>query len=111
MIKSFLIAITVVFAVLGLAEFLHFLRLLICGPKHRTKSVLVIFLKRGSAVNQLDFVVSQQRWLGGLFADKIVAFYNDLSDDEFKSCSLIAADGSAVIEKENGIKNIEDLIK
>ncbi len=54
-------------------------------------------LKKGEAVNQLNFVVAQRKWLGSFYADEIIAIDTQLDEEERKRCKFITEDGNVLI--------------
>ncbi len=97
MIEYILIISAFVLAVSGLAELLHFLRLLLCRPKKQKNIYSLVLLKSGDAVNQLNFALAQQKWYGSFYADKIIAVNDGLSESELECCRSITDCENAVI--------------
>ncbi len=82
--------ILLIFAVFGLCEAVHLLKLMLIFPKRRMNSQLIINLNNKTAEKQLIFAGEQYLWLGNKFADSIIANGKDLSFDTYLSCKKIA---------------------
>lgn len=82
--------ILVIFALFGICEFAHLIKLLILFPKRRMNSQLIIKLDKNNAEKQLMFAISQYLWLGDKYADSILADASELDDDTYCRCKIIA---------------------
>lgn len=94
--KFLLFFVVFVFALLGLSEFLHILKLKFILPKGKPNVRVVVNLKEETALKQLEFVCEQYSWLGVKYADEITALAYNLSHKTFFECEKFA--------KINGIK-------
>ncbi len=88
--KTFLLLIFLIFAVFGLSEFLHILKLFIIFPKRRLYSHLVVNLQNKTAEKQLLYICEQYKWHGKSFADFIVLGVGELDAQSYKKCKNIA---------------------
>jgi len=88
--EAILIAIGVILAVFGLSELLHTIRLAFIFKEKKSKLLSIVFLKPGSAMSQLCFAAEQHNWLGGDFADYVLAVTDNISDDELSECKELA---------------------
>lgn len=86
MIKAIFLTLTVVFASLGICDFIHTLKTIFLFPEVRVNSYSVLFLKSGHAVSQLRFFAAKLRWYGSEYCDRIIAVTNDLDDVEAAAC-------------------------
>ncbi len=88
--KFLLFFIVLVFALLGLSEFLHILKLKTILPKGNPNVRVVVTLSEETAIKQLEFVCEQYLWLGVKYADEIIALAYDLSDETCFECEKFA---------------------
>ncbi len=88
--KFLLFFVTVIFALLGISEFLHILKIRLILPKGKTNTRLFINLKEETALKQITFVGEQYIWLGRKYADAVFAVGSDLSEETFIECEVIA---------------------
>ncbi|MBO7519737.1 MAG: hypothetical protein J6T73_03065 [Clostridia bacterium] len=86
MIEAFLLTLAVIFASLGICDFLHTLKTALLFPGIRTKNYCVVFLKAEYAVCQLRFFSAKLRWYGDEFADGIIAVTDELNKSEIALC-------------------------
>lgn len=86
MIEAVFLVIAVIFAALGLCDFLHILKTVRLFPGIKTLSYCIIALREGYAQNQLRFFASKHRWYGNEYCDKIIAVTDDLEATELASC-------------------------
>ncbi len=64
--------------------------MLIYYPKVKISNYLIVTLKKGFAVNQLDFLWQKIKWHGDSFANGIIAVLDDLDDYEIFACNEFA---------------------
>lgn len=86
MIEAILLTVAVVFAVLGICDFIHTVRSFFLFPEIKTESFCVLFLKDGYAQNQLRYFAAKLRWYGNEYCNKIIAVTDDLRDTEIAMC-------------------------
>ncbi len=79
-----------VFALLGLSEFLHILKIKFILSKSKPNVRVFVNLKEETALKQLAFVVEQHLWLGSHYANEVIAVASNLSDETFSECERIA---------------------
>lgn len=77
------------FAVFGLSEFLHIIKLHILFPKAKINSTLIVKLSNATAENQTLYACEQFFWYGKRFADSVCFDCKDLSYDVYKRCQKI----------------------
>lgn len=87
---DFIILLTLAFAIFGLTEFLHILKLFIIFPKRKMNSHLIINLQNNLAESQLTYVCEQYRWLGTQYAENIHLICDYIDDDTYFRCKQIA---------------------
>ena len=90
MIKAVLLIVAIHLAILGLAELIHGIWLILITPRRAVKSFAVIWLVDGYAEQQLRFAAEQARWLGYNYAENVIAVNSDLSEENFRNCKYIA---------------------
>ena len=88
--KVTLLLMLLIFAMLGLAEFLHGIRLRLRAPKTRAATYSVLVLGGTCPEQQLAYAVEQHRWLGCAYADRIVALDDALTAEQRSRCSRLA---------------------
>lgn len=79
MIKYILTAICLCLSMLGLAEFLHTLKIRLLSSGKRGFMCAVLFLRPGFPERQLAFAAEQRLWHGNRFADTVIAVNGGLS--------------------------------
>ena len=107
-IEAILITSGVILAVFGLGELLHTIRLAFICRKKEVKLLSVVFLRSGSAVAQLYFAAEQRNWLGGDFAEYVVAVIDDIDDDELAECREVASQKGFVLCKKSELLRISE---
>ena len=103
MAELILFTVLCVFALFGLGEIIHEIRLIFVSPKKRIRTVTLIYLEKGSAEQQLMFVSEQTAWLGRRYSDRIIAVDTGISQEERKSCERIAASYGITLADANEI--------
>lgn len=86
----FLFLVFLVFSVFGLCEFLHLLHGILIFPKRKMNSTLVIMLDEQNAEKQIAFAGEQLKWLGGKYAERVIAVAQNLSDDALQECAELS---------------------
>ncbi|MCQ2441241.1 MAG: hypothetical protein MJ076_05045 [Clostridia bacterium] len=97
MVKAVLIIITILFAVSGLCEFIHSLRLFFILPEKDRKSLCIIKLEPQKAVQQVKFVLEQSNWLGSLYAERIVAVCDGIDGAELEICRKMVEESEIML--------------
>lgn len=105
MFEMILLAVGIVFAVFGLAEFLHGLSLYFISPKKRSVTYSLVFLSGESPEIQLETAVKQYAWLGKRYADYLLAVDTGLSEYNSEVCRVIAEDVGAIYCTAEALKN------
>lgn len=75
---------------LGLAEFLHTVKIKLLNVGRRGLMYSVIFLRPNLPERQIAFAAEQRLWLGGSFADAVVAVSDGLSAESETACRAVA---------------------
>lgn len=88
--KLFLLFVVLVFAIFGLGEFLHNLKLMLIFPKRKMQSSMVVILNEKTALQQIQFVGEQYKWLGTKFADRVIVVCENFSADLVEECKNIS---------------------
>ncbi len=86
-VKSIFIAVLFILAILGICEFLYFLRSLFAYPGIRTNNYTIIVLKEKFAIKQLNFLWQKLSWYGNDFSCGIIAITDFIDDDEIILCN------------------------
>lgn len=81
MIKAFFIVVIMLFALLGLTEFIHGTAAHIYSEKGKNKTAYVVYLTEEKADEQLKYMVTQSVWMGEDFAERLVAVTDALSEE------------------------------
>lgn len=84
--KFFLLAVFLIFAILGLADFLHFIVLRFMSDGERALTYSVLILRKGDPEKQLCFAAEQMKWNGRFYADGVIALGDFLEENERNSC-------------------------
>ncbi len=82
-----LMLITLFFAVIGLAEIIHFIRMRFLKPLGKTNLFSVLYLDGDNAEDQLRYAGEQMNWDG---AHGRIATYDQLSKQQESVCRQIA---------------------
>lgn len=88
--KIVLMLLCIVFAVFGLSEFLHIVRLFFIFPKRKLWAHIVVNLQNETAQKQILYVCEQYKWHGKSFADFIVFNGSALSEENYLYAKIIA---------------------
>ncbi len=88
--KTVLFFVILVFAVFGLSEFLHILKLFWIFPKRKLWAHLFVNLQNETAEKQVLFACEQYIWHGKNFADFIVLNADNLNTENYEKCKNIA---------------------
>ncbi len=107
MVKAILSFIFVLFAISGICDLIHTVRLFFLSPSVKFKSYIVASLMPGIAIEQLKCLSEKQRWNGEGYATKIIALTDNLSLDEINSCNEFFNNNIVLTQ----FKNLENLLK
>lgn len=88
--KIVLMILCIVFAVFGLSEFLHIVKLFFIFPKRKLWAHIVVNLQNETAEKQILYVCEQYKWHGKSFADFIVFNANSLNEENYSHAKIIA---------------------
>jgi hypothetical protein len=94
MIETILLIIGFLLIIVGICEIIHSVCVFAAAPKKRYNSFFVIGLKKEKFMSQLALAKEQRRWMGDMFAEEIIAYYSDLSDDELSACRRYAKENN-----------------
>ena len=106
MIEAVLLTVAVMFAALGVCEFINFIKTLFLFPGVKTDNCSVIYLKSGHAINQLRFFSAKLRWYGSEYCDKIIAITDDLGDIEAAACEKYCYGSDIRLCRTDGINSV-----
>ncbi len=90
MVGYILTAICLCLSMLGLAEFLHAVKIRLLNIGKRGLMYSVIFLRPTLPERQIAFAAEQRLWLGGSFADTVIAVSDGLSAEGEAACKAAA---------------------
>ncbi len=111
MFEMILLSIGIVFAVFGLAEFLHGISLCFILPKKRAVTYSLVFLSGENPQAQLNTALNQLSWLGKRYADHLVAVDTGISESDAELCRLISREtGVIYCTAETLKKNTEEYL-
>lgn len=82
------------FAIFGLTELIHIIKLWLIFPKRRMNCYLIINLKNSTAEKQLAFAYEQISWFAGDYADYIIGLCDDLDNSTLQKCKNFAKNRS-----------------
>ncbi|MBR4073569.1 MAG: hypothetical protein IKK24_06470 [Clostridia bacterium] len=105
-IKGIIIIIGFIFAIIGLCEFIHTVKLMFLASRKKCKTVSVVWLKSNSAVEQISFVSEQLCWLGGDFAEYVIAVTDEIDKDELDNCRSFAEGRSIIFCAESALTGL-----
>ncbi len=97
MVKTFLLLSFLIFSIVGMCDFIYVLRMLFLYPNTYTKNYSLIFLKKGIALRQLNFIWQKIRWNGNAFAVGIIAIIDDLESEEILLCEKFKKDKNIIL--------------
>ncbi len=86
MFEAFLITVMAVLAVFGISELFHLICYRVLKPKKPAKNILITVLTENEAEGQLLSIIEEFKWHGSRYADILVAFMGNLSDEKRKNC-------------------------
>lgn len=86
MVKAILLTITVVFAALGLCDFIYTVKSMCFYSGVKSDNCFIFFLRSGNAYGQLKYYSYKLKWYGDEFCDKIIALTDDISAIEMADC-------------------------
>lgn len=86
-------------AVLGLAEILHYLKLLILSPESRSDRFCLSVLNEENAVLELRAFCEDNNWSKNPARYRFVAVYSELSADALDECKIIAEKNGVTLLK------------
>ncbi len=87
MIEIVLLMICLVPTMLGLAEIIHWLKLLILSPKKKVPSYVVLYLTESSPREQISFAAEKYSYYGDR---NIIAVNTFVREEDFEECKAIA---------------------
>ena len=96
-IEGIFITLGVVFAICGLCELIHTIRLVTLGNSKNACMLSVAFLKPDSAVSQLSLAAEQRNWLGEDFARYIIGVTDAIGDEELSECRAVADEKGIIL--------------
>jgi len=90
-----------IFAVLGLTDFIHFIVRKMLIERKETKNAKIVILKENTATCTLRFYLFENNWYGKTYSDKIIAITDGLSNETIDKCfETVAGSGIILIPKE-----------
>lgn len=85
-----IIALGLCFALFGLAELMHGIRLKLMLSGKKPFTYTVIFLSGNDPAGQIRFASEQRRWHGSAYSDRIIAVNNGISAGQESECRYTA---------------------
>lgn len=92
-----LLALFMIFSIIGICEFIYILRLMVCFPSIRMQNYSFIILKKGFAIKQLVFLWQKIKWQGDEFALGIIAITDELDVNELFECERFINDKNILL--------------
>ena len=86
MIKAILLTLMVVFACLGISEFIHTIKSMCLYSGVKSNNYCILILRHGFSAGQLRYYAYKLRWYGNEFCDRIIAITDDLNESEIADC-------------------------
>ena len=88
-------------AVLGMAEILHFAKMLILSPYIKGDRYSLIVLENEDALFQLKNFFEENNWYGAKKLGKTIVVCKDLSSENYEECRQLAeANGAMLLDYE-----------
>lgn len=87
MVREILVAITLIFAVCGICEFIYIIKMFFIYPGVRTRNYSIIVLQKDYSIEQLNYIYQKIKWNGDEFSSGIVAFTDLLEQNEIDMCN------------------------
>ncbi len=86
MVKALLLTFFVFFAVVGICEILYIIKMLFYYPGTRFSSYIIIVLKKGNSIKQLNYLWQKLKWHGDSYASGIIAVCDYIDNEERHNC-------------------------
>lgn len=90
MAEIIIIAIFLIPEILGLAEILHTIKLMLISPRPKGTDVMIIIPDNESFAKQLANAAEQRRWHGKRYAGRIIVLDTNLSEEARAECAALA---------------------
>lgn len=85
-----IIALGLCFALFGLAELMHGIRLKLMLTGKKPFTYTVIYLSGSDPAGQIRFAAEQKKWHGSAYSDRIIAVNNGISPAQENECRFAA---------------------
>lgn len=105
----FLLISVILFSVMGICEFIYILRMFFYYPNTRSNDYLIIVLKSGYALKQLNYVWQKLRWHGDSFATGIIAVTDDIKENELLDCNIFIKSKNIILCTKSTVFTCEQL--
>ncbi len=86
MFEAFLITVMAILAVFGISELFHIVCYKVLQPKNPAKKIVITVLTDAEAEQQLLSLIEEFKWQGSRYADILVAFTGQLSEEKKNAC-------------------------
>lgn len=93
-------------AVLGMAEILHFVKMLILSPYIKCNRYSLIVLENEDALFQLKNFLEENNWYGSKKLGKTIVVCKDLSSENFEECKHLAETNGAKLLDYEKLKDL-----
>lgn len=90
MTEIILLSIAVILLILGFAEVLHNIKLLILSPKHKTLEYALVILSSDTPQLQIKYIAEKCRWQGEKYAKGVFAVNSFVNKDDFEVCKRLS---------------------
>lgn len=96
-VVNVLLIIFLLFAVVGICEFVYILKMMLYFPKIRVRHYSLVILKSGYALRQLNYMWQKIKWHGDSFALGIIAVTDDIDEVEYFDCKKFAEQKNIIL--------------
>ena len=96
-VVNVLLIIFLLFAVVGICEFVYILKMMLYFPKIRVRHYSLVILKSGYALRQLSYMWQKIKWHGDSFALGIIAVTDDIDEAEYFDCKKFAEQKNIIL--------------
>lgn len=106
MIKGIFAVIILLFAVSGICELIHSLKVFSLSQKDGNFNYCVVWLKSGFALEQLMYVNEQRSWHGHRYCESVLAVDTELDESEHNLCLEFARNHDVILVSEDMLTHV-----
>ena len=108
MVKTILLLFLLIFSVLGISEFVFFIKMLFYFPGKRFETYTFITLKKGYSLLQLEYNWQKIRWQGDGYSNGILALIDNLETKEIYNCNKYIKNKNIILCKKDELPYLID---